>query len=81
MLWGASSQSVNLRTKQEDGTMESDIRHCANMLCRERALARSAPSAEIAELHLQLIMLYKAQFKLLRRRMRLRLERRQVQVR
>lgn len=52
--------------------MESDIRHCANMLCRERALARTAPSAEIAELHLQLIMLYKAQFKLLRRRMRLR---------
>jgi hypothetical protein len=52
--------------------MESDIRHCANMLCRERALARTAPSTETAELHHQLIMLYKAQFKLLRRRMRFR---------
>jgi hypothetical protein len=52
--------------------METELRHCARMMCRERGLARAAPSPEVAQVHLQLIMLYKAQYRVLKRRLRLR---------
>jgi hypothetical protein len=46
----------------------TEVKHCAIKLCEERRLARDAPSVEAAEVHWQKVMLYKAQFKLLRSR-------------
>jgi len=50
--------------------MDTDARHCAMMFLEERRLAHAASFPEAAETHHQMAMLYKAQFKLLRSKLR-----------
>jgi hypothetical protein len=47
--------------------MDGDLEHCLTMIASEEQLAKAAPSSEVAEMHLQLAMLYRAQFEHLRR--------------
>ena len=44
-----------------------DLEHCRQRICEEELLARSASSVEVAERHLQMAMLYKAQVAVLLR--------------
>lgn len=46
--------------------MESDIEYCAKMLAEEERQADLAPNNEAAEFHLQMAMLYQAQFRVLK---------------
>jgi len=50
--------------------MDSEVRHCAMKFCEERRLAQAAHFPEAAEIHRQMAMLYKAQFLLLKSRLR-----------
>ena len=43
------------------------IQHCESRIAEEEQLARSAQSAEVAERHHQMAMLYKAQLAVLKR--------------
>ena len=49
--------------------MRGQARHCAKMIRTERQLARAAPSREAAEIHYQMVMLYRVQLKLLIQRL------------
>jgi hypothetical protein len=51
-------------------TKIGDLRHCATMYCAQRRIAQAAPTPEAAEAHHQMAMLYKAQFRLLRSRIK-----------
>lgn len=48
--------------------VQSDIDHCLSRIAEEERLAEKAPSGEAAQPHLQLVMLYRAQLKMLLRR-------------
>jgi len=48
--------------------MTSDIEHCEKMIAEQKRRAVEASSPEAAESHHQLIMLYKAQHRVLRNR-------------
>jgi hypothetical protein len=50
--------------------MESDVRHCSRRIAEEERLAAETGSPEVAEKHLQLAMLYKAQLQVLELRLR-----------
>ena len=47
--------------------MSSELKHCLTMIESEEQLARTAPSEEAAEMHQQMIMLYRAQLEHLRK--------------
>jgi hypothetical protein len=48
----------------------SDILHCATKFRQHCRIAHTAPFPEAAEMHWQMAMLYKAQFRLLKARLR-----------
>lgn len=50
--------------------MEADIDYCTRMVAQEEKLAGDAPSPEAAEVHQQMLMLYRAQLTVLRGRPR-----------
>ncbi|MBW8752611.1 MAG: hypothetical protein JF595_00430 [Sphingomonadales bacterium] len=47
--------------------MDSDIEHCLDRIAAEESLAHRAASDEAADVHHQVVMLYKAQLTALRR--------------
>lgn len=47
--------------------MNADMEHCIRMIEAEEQRARAAPTNEAAEMHNQMIMLYRAQLDRLRR--------------
>lgn len=51
--------------------MEAEIAYCTRMMAEEERLVVQSPSPEAAEVHHQMLMLYRAQLKLLERRLRL----------
>lgn len=50
--------------------MEAEVDFCTRMVAEEEKLAGDAPSPEAAEIHHQMLMLYRAQLKLLQRKLR-----------
>jgi hypothetical protein len=64
-----SESVIEISSKQAGGIVFStDIRVCSERIDHEQWLADAAPSHEAAMVHLQMVMLYKSQLTMLRRR-------------